>query len=554
MGSRSLWWAVCVLAAIAVLGIGPTGTAVAVEPQQQVAPLVQQAVEPMAQQAGRRPAPKIAPPVRFKSKDGTKKGWKVVIPGKRPLATPAVVDGKVFLGGGFGSHEFYAFDARTGKLLWQYRTNDDGPTGAVVDDGYVAFNTESCELEILALNGKPVWKKWLGDPLMSMPAISDGRLLMAFPNSRGDRHHYLACFDLKKGKEYWRKKIAGEIITAPMVDDGQVFLTTLEGTVYCFHAKDGLLAWTQKGKNATSSPTIAQGRCWFSRRETKTEAKGGKKVKQQTEQLAVRSLQKKAAVHDLSATSRVADYLDYAKRRGGGMGGFGGSAKEAASQLFDADVGFDGGGVGLTEAQTLAQAAPGQNAAPAQGAPQVQAPAPPGVGGKGDAKIGQAMANLGQGSVHGVWSYQGSKPIFYKGRLYSSMGDTLLCVDPKNEKVIWEKQFQPQKNEKKKKKKQELLLDAMISPPALVNDKVFVGTGYGEIACLQANTGKPVWNVSIGESIVFQPAVADGRVYVSTESGSLYCLETGDPKDDGWLMWGANAAHTGRARAHNAPK
>jgi outer membrane protein assembly factor BamB len=46
------------------------------------------------------------------------------------LATPAVVDGKVFLGGGFGSYEFYALDAKTGKLLWQYRTGDDGPTAA----------------------------------------------------------------------------------------------------------------------------------------------------------------------------------------------------------------------------------------------------------------------------------------------------------------------------------------------------------------------------------------------------------------------------------------
>ena len=54
---------------------------------------------------------------------GHQKGWKIVIPGNHPLATPAVVDGKLFIGGGFGSHEFYAFDAKTGKMLWQYRTS-----------------------------------------------------------------------------------------------------------------------------------------------------------------------------------------------------------------------------------------------------------------------------------------------------------------------------------------------------------------------------------------------------------------------------------------------
>src|SRR5262245_53254322 len=44
--------------------------------------------------------------VAFTSTDGKFKGWKVAVPGNRPLATPAVVNGRVFIGGGFGSHEF----------------------------------------------------------------------------------------------------------------------------------------------------------------------------------------------------------------------------------------------------------------------------------------------------------------------------------------------------------------------------------------------------------------------------------------------------------------
>src|SRR5713226_7810620 len=85
----------------------------------------------------------------FTSPDGKHNAWKVTIAGGRRLATPAFADGKLFLGGGFGSHEFYAFDAETGKSVWQYITSDDGPTAAVIADGYVAFNTESCELEVL---------------------------------------------------------------------------------------------------------------------------------------------------------------------------------------------------------------------------------------------------------------------------------------------------------------------------------------------------------------------------------------------------------------------
>src|SRR5207302_8791253 len=101
-------------------------------------------------------SPDTFSPVPFRSPDGKIVGWKVTIPGNRPLATPALADGKVFLGGGFGSHEFYALDSETGKLLWTYRTADDGPTAAVVADGKIAFNTESCELEVITTNGSPV--------------------------------------------------------------------------------------------------------------------------------------------------------------------------------------------------------------------------------------------------------------------------------------------------------------------------------------------------------------------------------------------------------------
>src|SRR5262245_55840166 len=245
-----------------------------------------------AQQLRGGAPPQIADPTPFTSADGKIKGWKVVIPGNRALATPAVMDGKVFLGGGFGSHEFYAFDAVTGKKAWMYPTADDGPTAAVVADEYIAFNTESCELEIIALDGKPVWKKWLGDPLMSMPAIADGKVFMAYPNSKGDKEHYLAAFDLKTGKEVWKKKIPGEIITAPVIDNQQVYAATLEGTLSCFKLNNGELVWAEK-KNATSSPMVWNGQCYFGRRlEVTVKTKDGKDVKEQTEAVANRGVTK----------------------------------------------------------------------------------------------------------------------------------------------------------------------------------------------------------------------------------------------------------------------
>jgi Ca-activated chloride channel family protein len=437
----------------------------------------------------------VGDPVAFRSKDGGNQGWKVVIPGGRPLATPAVADGKVFLGGGFGSHEFYAFDAVTGKKLWVYRTKDDGPTAAVVADGCVAFNTESCELEVVTVEGKPLWKKWLGDPLMSMPAVAAGKVYMAYPDSKGDRKHYLACFELKTGKELWKHDIAGEIITAPVIDNERIFLATLEGTLSCFQA-DGKPAWQEK-KNATSAPLVSNGECYFSCREQTTVKKAGKDVPQQNESLARRGGEAKDTAKEITETRRTADYLDSAKRAKSNV--------ENDNQALDAGVGFGGAS-------------------------------------KGDAKIGQAGMNLGQTSVAGVWSYQGSRPSVVGQQLYSAMGDTLKCVDLKTEKVLW-------KLDPREKKDKGELLDAVLTPPAVVNGKIFLGTAAGELLCLAADSGKKLWSANVGEPIVFQPAVAKGRVYVATSAGSLVCLETGDEKDDGWAMWGANAAHNGAGNA-----
>ena len=211
-----------------------------------IASLFFAAVAAIWSQNRQAPAPKPPKPVPFQSKDGKITGWKITIPGGRPLATPAIAEGKIFLGGGFGSHEFYAFDANTGDPLWTYQTADDGPTAAVVDNGIIAFNTESCELETLTTSGRRLWKKWLGDPLMSMPALADGQVYMAYPNSRGDHKYYVAAFDVKNGNELWKRPLEGEIITAPVVDRDRLYVATVDGSMLALNRRNGAQLWQEK--------------------------------------------------------------------------------------------------------------------------------------------------------------------------------------------------------------------------------------------------------------------------------------------------------------------
>lgn len=436
------------------------------------------------------PVPK---PVPFRSADGKITGWKISIPGNRPLASPAIAEGKLFVGGGFGSHEFYAFDANTGAHLWTYRTGDDGPTAAVVEDGRIAFNTESCELEVITTSGKPLWKKWLGDPLMSMPAIAGGMVYMAYPDSKADHKYYLAAFDIKTGNPAWKTPIANEVITAPVIERDRVYASTLDGSMLAVNRSDGSVIW-RENKSATSAPAVWKDQVYFSRGEEQKTQSGGKPATQKTELLASKSVASPTiAPADMLETRQKADYLDYAKNRQ--------STAQSVSVQMDSSVGF--------------------------------------ATSKGAALMAPAQRNLGKATVHGIWAHQGSKPFVDQGRLYSAMGDNARSVDPVSGKVLWSRKLRSAKSQSD--------LDALLTPPAIVNGKLFLGAASGEVYALAQQTGEVLWTVNLGEPVSFQPTVANGHVYIATDRGTLYCLNTGDARDHGWRMWGANGAHNGIA-------
>jgi outer membrane protein assembly factor BamB len=411
-------------------------------------------------------------------------------PRGRPLATPAVAGGFVFLGGGFGSYDFYALDAETGRVAWQHQTTDDGPTAAVVCDGHVAFNTESCELEVLTVAGRAVWKRWLGDPLMSMPAPGGGRVYAAYPDSCGDRQHYLAAFDLRTGRAAWRRRLGGEVLTAPVLAEGHVSLATLDGTLSCFRQDGGTPLW-QEAKNATSAPVVWEGQCYFGQRHEVPPGRAGGEEMQQAEHLAARGGGANAKTLSFPGTATPADYLDYAKQRRE-------SPHDLACERADEAAGFGAH--------------------------------------KGDAKMAQAMKNLGKGHVSAVWAHQGPKPFLWRGRLYIALGDALHCVEPETRTPYWKRALHENAG-------QAGLLDGTLTPPAIVNGKVFLGTLDGEVVCLSAwwgtSSGPPA---SASRSSSSRPWPRAGFT-PRPRGGNLFCLETGDPRDDGWLMWGAGPDH-----------
>jgi outer membrane protein assembly factor BamB len=287
---------------------------------------------------------------------------------------------------------------------------------------------------------------------------------------------------LENGNEVWDVKIAGDLISAPIVYNGSVYITCFDGTVYRYRAHNGELLWSQ-AKQATCAPTLYDDRIFVSLRQS-----------EMVDYDSVIQYEGLATLHNEDGVQeqtelwarRKAPYLVYGRA----------SAKTGLQTELDASVGF--------------------GAAP------------------GTAKLGQAKENIGQYSVVGCWAYQGSRPVVKNNRSYNAMGNEIQCLDITTGKTIWSHTYTLD---------EEGIGGRIFAPPSYANNKLFFGSGTGEVFCIAEKDGEIIWKEKVDGSISFQPAVAHGMLFVSCDNGILYGIHTGDAQDDGWYMWGGNAEH-----------
>lgn len=427
----------------------------------------------------------------------TKNGFIVKLPSNTNIPTPTIHDGKVYVSGGFGSKQYFAFDAKTGEKTWAVNLDDDGPSSGVIEDGVLVYNTESCTIFAAdAKTGKYLWSHWLGDPLMSMPAVANGKVFTAYPcyaNSGFTAEikeksktayvmkatHALIALDLKTGKILWQKWIDGDVMSAPVCEGENLYLTSFPGTVYKFNQKNGDIL-SAKYMRATSAPIIQNGEMTVSRRSDKGEGKA-------YESIAKLDETKMNLKHQFG--TKEAEYLNKNVQEK--------SELKTISMNYDASNGFAGG-------------------APASSGAYV------------------AAENIGQSNVSSLQSFQGSRILSYKGKNYSTRGDEIVCTDSDG-KTTWNTKLSGNLRS---------VGGFLGTPPLAVGGKIIVATYNGEIQILNAESGKLESKYETKENIRYQPVVQDGWIYVTTTSGKLIAINTENTSLTGWPMWGGNAQHT----------
>ncbi|MFB3889883.1 MAG: PQQ-binding-like beta-propeller repeat protein, partial [Candidatus Bathyarchaeia archaeon] len=77
----------------------------------------------------------------------------------------------------------------------------------------------------------------------------------------------------------------------------------------------------------------------------------------------------------------------------------------------------------------------------------------------------------------------------------------------------------------------------VVSSPAVVQGKVYIGSYDQNMYCLDAANGAKLWNFTTGYPIMSSPAVVGGKVFTGADDGFIYCLNA----NTGEQIWKTSA-------------
>ena len=186
--------------------------------------------------------------------------WLNPIGGKGGASTPALKDGRIYVGSFSG--DLYCIDALTGETVWN-RTLETDPqwwgiasSPLAVDNGILVTTFSLGALHLLDHQGEEVWNISTGriDPYTS-PAYSEGRAYFA----GGDPALY--CVDVSSGLPLWKLSTDAPITSSPSVAHGSVFFATSD-SILAANAATGDLLWQEPMNGTTSSPAVSFGRVY----------------------------------------------------------------------------------------------------------------------------------------------------------------------------------------------------------------------------------------------------------------------------------------------------
>ena len=215
---------------------------------------------------GTGPIPETAPKIAWRFRTATirytLRGTPVVWSGTGWTGTAVKLGNYVYVGsvGGY----VYAFEAHTGRLVWQLRGGGMFKSSLCVFENRLYIgNTDNLLRCINAETGRTIWRHDTGKDLDSSPCVIGGRLYVAGENG------YVRCLNPRSGKLIWKTFVDGigpgtklgsnGSETSPAIADGELYTATYDGLLFCLDTKTGKVRWKTKTFDDTDSSQVISG-------------------------------------------------------------------------------------------------------------------------------------------------------------------------------------------------------------------------------------------------------------------------------------------------------
>ena len=166
----------------------------------------------------------------------------------------SVINDTVYVGS--NGQYFYAINARTGTVRWEYPTGVDQGSPAIAD-GVAYVGSVATGDTLFALNantGVPLWSSQTNGGSYSSPAEANGILYIGSFNGN------IYAVDSSNGKLLWKYATGNSVYSSPAVADGMVFVGSADNNIYALNASTGTLLWRYAtGSSVDSSPAVVDG-------------------------------------------------------------------------------------------------------------------------------------------------------------------------------------------------------------------------------------------------------------------------------------------------------
>jgi len=174
-------------------------------------------------------------------------------------SSPLIVDDNLFVGSLNPRKGFFAVRAKTGKVIWNYKTStaDTFNSSAAYSNGLVYFGGWNALYALEAKTGKEEFRIKIVQTASYTPAIFKGLVYFSSKDT------FLYAVNASNGDVIWRTKLSGSswVTSSPAIANGMVYAGTSDGhKLFAVAADSGEIKWKFKtGGYVWSSPVFADG-------------------------------------------------------------------------------------------------------------------------------------------------------------------------------------------------------------------------------------------------------------------------------------------------------